>query len=363
MALSLKYQVSLCLNQSLYPLLPDFESSGIRIINIPIERKLSPLSDLRALKSLLVIFKREKFSSVHTFTPKAGLIGMLAAFLCAVPNRLHTFTGQVWVNEGGFKRWFYKNIDRIIVLFSTQVFCDSASQGKFLIREGVCQSKKISMLGFGSISGVNLDRFKSDPLTREGLRRKFSISEDVCLFLYLGRLSKDKGIYDLLRAFADLRKKCGDIALWIVGPDEEGIAKSIKSHDSETYSSINWFGLSFNPEIYMASADVLLLPSYREGFGTVIIEAAACSLPTVAYKIDGVVDAIVNGQTGLLVRKGDVRDFRNKMEFLYRNTRLRLKLGSSAKKRVDENFSGEIVTKAWLDFYHQLVSTEINQKE
>jgi glycosyltransferase involved in cell wall biosynthesis len=217
------------------------------------------------------------------------------------------------------------------------------------------------MLGSGSISGVDHDIFKSNEVIRAENRKKFLISEDICLFLYVGRISKDKGIYDLLKAFAELKKKYRNIALWIVGPDEEGIAEKLNYQDPELYSSINWIGLSSNPEIYMASADILLLPSYREGFGTVIIEAASCSLPTIAYKIDGVIDAIVDGQTGLLVKKGDIRDFRNKMEVLYCDPRLRLKLGASAQKRANADFSSRTITKAWLAFYRHLSLKKVNK--
>ena len=279
---------------------------------------------------------------------------MSAAFFAKIPNRYHTYTGQIWVGRKGLYRVFFKKIDWIISQFATFVMADSTSQIQFLLKQGICKSEKIGMLGSGSISGVDHNIFKSDEVIRAEIRKKFLISENVCIFLYVGRVSKDKGIYDLLKAFADLKTKYRNIALWIVGPDEEGIAEKLNCQDPELYSSVSWFGLSSNPEIYMASAEILLLPSYREGFGTVIIEAASCSLPTIAYKIDGVIDAIVDGQTGLLVRKGDIRDFRNKMEVLYRDPRLRLKLGASAQKRANADFSSRAITKAWLAFYRHL---------
>jgi glycosyltransferase involved in cell wall biosynthesis len=280
---------------------------------------------------------------------------MSAAFFARIPHRHHTYTGQIWANSTGLHKFFFKKMDWLIGFLSTVIMADSVSQIKFLIRERVCRPSKIFILGPGSISGVNIDVFKPSTIVRKKLREQFSVSESTCLFLYVGRLSKDKGIDDLLEAYSGIKANHKNIALWVVGPDEEGIAARVKAINPELYSSIEWFGASFNPEIYMASADVLLLPSYREGFGTVIIEAAASSLPTLAYRIDGVVDAVIEGDTGLLASLGDVHDFRNQMDVLYAAPELRTRLGSSAQKRAHTYFSSKYITQIWVEFYLQLI--------
>jgi len=361
MWLSKYFEVTLFVNLEREKLSARLDLSRIKVVDIPLERKIKIFKDINAYWQLFKYFSTSNFISVHSVTPKAGLLAMSAAFFAKIPNRYHTYTGQIWVRRKGLYRYFFKKIDWIISQFATFVMADSTSQIQFLLKEGVCKPGKIGMLGSGSISGVDHNIFKSDEVIRAEIRKKFLISEDVCLFLYVGRISKDKGIYDLLKAFTELKKKYINIALWIVGPDEEGIAEKLNYQDPELFSSSSWFGLSSNPEIYMASADILLLPSYREGFGTVIIEAASCSLPTIAYKIDGVIDAIVDGQTGLLVRMGDIRDFRNKMELLYNDPRLRLKLGASAQKRANLDFSSRTITKAWLAFYRHLPLKKINK--
>ena len=361
MWLSKYFEVTLFVNLEREKLSARLDLSRIKVVDIPLERKIKIFKDINAYWQLFKYFSTSNFISVHSVTPKAGLLAMSAAFFAKIPNRHHTYTGQIWVRRKGLYRTFFKKIDWVISQCATFVMADSTSQIQFLLKEGVCKREKIGMLGSGSISGVDHNIFKSDEDIRAENRKKFLISEDVCLFLYVGRISKDKGIYDLLKAFAELKKKYQNIALWIVGPDEEGIAEKLNYQDPELYSSINWIGLSSNPEIYMASADILLLPSYREGFGTVIIEAASCSLPTIAYKIDGVIDAIVDGQTGLLVKKGDIRDFRNKMEVLYCDPRLRLKLGASAQKRANADFSSRTITKAWLAFYRHLSLKKVNK--
>ena len=363
MCLSKYFKVTLFVNLEREELSARLDLSRIKVVDIPLERKINIFKDIKAYWLLFKYLNSSNFISVHSLTPKAGLLAMSAAFFAKIPNRYHTYTGQIWVSRKGLNKIFYKKIDWVISQCATLVLADSNSQIQFLLKEGVCKPGKIGMLGSGSISGVDHNIFKSDEVLRAEIRKKFLISEDVCLFLYVGRISKDKGIYDLLKAFTELKKKYRNIALWIVGPDEEDIAEKLNYQDPELYSSVSWFGLSTNPEIYMATADILLLPSYREGFGTVIIEAASCSLPTIAYKIDGVIDAIVDGQTGLLVRKGDIRDFRNKMEVLYCDPRLRLKLGASAQKRANADFSSRTITKAWLAFYRHLHLKKINIQE
>lgn len=351
MELSKYFEVKLVVNLKSGELSPKLDISRIKIVDIPIERKVSVYKDLKTVVLLYKYFISEEFISVHSITPKAGLLAMSAALFAKIRYRLHTYTGQIWVTRVGFQRYFFKKIDWLICQLATYTMADSISQIKFLLKEGVCRPEKIGMLGSGSISGVNLEIFKNDSILREQMRKNFLISEEECLFLFVGRICKDKGIDDLLTAFEELKKRYGNIALWLVGPDEDGIARRLKSFDTETLSKIQWFGQTFTPEIYMASADVLVLPSYREGFGTVIIEAASCSLPTVAYKIDGVVDAVIDGKTGLLVRKGDVQDLQNKMEILFRDPRLRLMIGFSAKKRATECFSHRLVTQTWVDYY------------
>jgi glycosyltransferase involved in cell wall biosynthesis len=356
--LSLRYRVFLCLNQSIYPLLPDFEDSGIRIINIPIQRKLSPLSDLKVLKSLLVTFKREKFVSVHTFTPKAGLLGMLVAYLCSVPNRLHTFTGQVWVNEYGFKRWFYKNMDRAIVFFSTQVFCDSASQGKFLQEEGVVKKSVISVIGCGSISGVNLARFHPQADQKFDIHFSQLDSQDHFNFLFVGRIARDKGVFDLVEAFMGVSQENPQARLWIVGPDEEGLRAQIE-YKFPKLNDVLWMGSSTTPEVFMAKADVLVLPSYREGFGTVIIEAAACKTPAIAYRIVGVIDAIEDCRSGILVNKGDSKALELAMKSAMLNPNRTLQMGEYAYQRAVSSFCSKNVTDSWLNLYESIVPAEL----
>jgi len=321
---------------------------------VPIERKISVAQDLKAWWALFQIFRSNHFESIHSITPKAGLLSMSAGFFARIPNRFHTFTGQIWSVRKGFNRSFFKWMDCLVVKFATFVFADSSSQINFLINEKVCNSSKIKLLGAGSISGVNLEKFNVNPKKRAQLRKKLSIYDGDCIFLFVGRLSREKGIFDLLKAFSNLSDNCQGIKLWIVGPDEEQIEAHIKLHFPRLHGLVNWIGPSFYPENWMVAADVLLLPSYREGFGSVIIEAASCGLPTIAYRINGVVDAVMHDETGLLVEVGDIEGLARQMQLLLTDVNLRSRLASSARTRVQTHFSCGAVTKAWLDFYKNL---------
>lgn len=355
--LSRFYAVSLCLNTDLYPISLEIEQSAVKIIHIPLQRKFSPLADLKALFCLIKTFHHFHFDSVHSLTPKAGLLSMCAAFLVRVPIRIHTFTGQVWENKVGVKRILLKFFDWLIAKLATQIFADSPSQVQFLINHKICSKQSISVLGPGSMIGVNIKRFSPNPEVREQLRSQLGISKPTCLFLFVGRLCKDKGIWDVLKAFVHLREKFADIGLLVVGPDEEHVVENAKRIYGDILNSVFWIGQTFEPEKYMATAEVLVLPSYREGFGSVIIEAASCHLPTIAYRINGVIDAVVDGQTGLLVNKGSLEELQTQMQRLLNDHQLRERMGSLAREQACQKFSQEKVTQAWLDFYANLFKT------
>jgi glycosyltransferase involved in cell wall biosynthesis len=170
---------------------------GARFLGIEIRREISPFADLCTLFRLLVLFRREKFSLVHSLTPKAGLLTMLAAFLCCIPVRVHIFTGQVWVTKKGLSRKLLKALDRLTAALATHILADSPSQRRFLIDEGVIHESRIRVLAEGSICGVDSQRFRPDVATRKRIRQALQIPEDGKVILFLGRLTRDKGILDL----------------------------------------------------------------------------------------------------------------------------------------------------------------------
>lgn len=353
LALAVAHDVTLCVNTTAYPLVEDI-AQVVRVRHIDIARKIAPWQDLCTLFQLLRCFREIRPSVVHSMTPKAGLLGMLAATLAGVPRRFHTFTGQVWANKTGGARHLLKAIDRLIAALSSRVFADSASQCRFLEHERVVHRGGVIVLGNGSIAGVDLTRFNSDTAARAALRGDLDIPDDIPVFLFVGRLVRDKGVFDLVEAFALASAEHPQWELWMVGPDEDGLLAALQELGAHFNARIRWFGSTPNPERYMAAADVFVLPSYREGFGSVVIEAAACGIPCIAYRIDGVIDAMVDRKTGVFIEKGNIGDLADAMKWLGSDDSARNTLGEAARARAVRDFSSSAVSAAWLDFYAAL---------
>ena len=233
------------------------------------------------------------------------------------------------------------------------VFADSVSQCRLLRDVGIVQDGQIGMLGNGSLAGVDIKRFCLDRPNRKRLRQQIGTDANACVFLFVGRLTKDKGMFDLIQSFLRLSETVRDIELWVVGPDEENLLQTLQEAAEGCGAPIRWLGVTSAPEQFMMAADVLLLPSYREGFGSVIIEGAACGLPAIAYRIDGVIDAIVDGSSGLLVEVGQPRAFAAAMMRMVLDKQLRLLLGKKARDRAVRYFNSERVTDTWLDLYRR----------
>jgi glycosyltransferase involved in cell wall biosynthesis len=320
---------------------------GIEVLQVGIERQISVLADLRALFTLVGVFRREKFDVVHSVTPKAGLLAALAGAVTGVPVRIHTFTGQVWATRRGAMRLLLKRLDRLTASLATHVLADSASQRDFMIAEGVVAADKVSVLGQGSVNGVDAQRFHPDEGTRAAVRAEHGVPAGAPLFLYLGRLSRDKGLLDLAQAFA--AQESGWLLL--VGPDEEGLAPQIRAAAGAAAGRLRLAGYTDQPERYMAAADVFVLPSYREGFGSVVLEAAAAGVPAIANRIYGLTDAVVEGETGLLVPPRDVPALARAMRELALDSSRRQALGRAARERALRDFRPADLTRALLAYY------------
>jgi glycosyltransferase involved in cell wall biosynthesis len=343
------YDVHIAFNTNMGELLTDIEGI-VTVLPITIERKISPLSDLQVLWQLIRIFRKHQFKLVHSVTPKAGLLAMMAGFLVGIDTRIHTFTGQVWVTRTGFSRWLLKSMDRLIGLLATDTLVDSASQRQFLLDEGVLTAARSEVLAQGSISGVDTLRFRPDAEARRQIRNTWCIPEEDTVFLFLGRLTRDKGVLDLAVAFAGMGNTTAH--LFMVGPDEENIRLQIQRLTVNCAGHVHFVEFSTEPEEFMAAADVLCLPSYREGFGNVIIEAAAVGIPAIGSRIYGVVDAIAENESGLLFDAGNVTALQLCMSILANDKADRMWLGWQARERVLAQFTSERLASAWLEYYH-----------
>jgi glycosyltransferase involved in cell wall biosynthesis len=348
-----KYQVTVICNSVDKHLL---QGLNARIILLPIERRPSILRDLSVLFSLYKLFRRERFDIVHSHLPKTGLLGMLAARLADIPIRINTFHGEVWATRSGWSRKLLKSFDRLVGWLATHVLAVSPSQRDFLINEGVLQPNKVSVIGNGSICGVDSMRFHSDAKTRQSLRRRFGIASEVRVILFVGRLNYDKGLLDLVAAFHLLARDYPDVVLFMVGTEESISFDRIQELCVTEQNRLYYAPFTTTPEEYMIAADIFCMPSYREGFGLAVIEAAACGVPAVASRIYGIIDAVEDGKTGLLFPPGDVDSLRQALSSLLTDKELRQKMGERAQLRALTNFPSTKIVSGMMSFYSELLA-------
>jgi len=334
---------------------------GVSCHTIDISRAISPWRDFLALIHLWRFFAAQRVQIAHSTTPKAGLLTAIAAFLAGVPIRLHTFTGQPWVTLHGIKRWLARSSDIIIGKLNTRCYADSPGQSTFLVAQKIIAPHRLFVMGSGSLAGIDTTRFERSRFSaseRSALKKSLEIPENAPLLLFVGRITADKGVRELLQAFQHVTKRGSAAHLVLVGhfDNDSGMGNNISRQDVTNVGQTHVVDYTSIPEAYMAIADVLCLPSYREGFGTVVIEAAAMGLPTIGTDIYGLSDAVVNGETGILVPPYDAEALALAIEKLLSDRELRERMGLAAKQRVRVCFDVEMFNKKVAEEYQLLLN-------
>ena len=343
--LSKHYTLHLIVNtKDVAPLLSELPLKGVHVQNI--ERGINPLKDLNCFISMVRFLRKQQFDALQSVSPKAGLMAMLGGLIANVPLRTHTFTGQVWANKKGVFRFLLKSIDRLIAGCANQVLVDGKSQLRYLKEHGMIDPTA-QVLGKGSICGVSLTRFAPSASLREERRKTLKLEENEWAFMFLGRLNKDKGVIDLIKAFAQLDQSKKTSSLFLVGHDEE----QIKTRFQHISSKIHFIPFEKKPEELLQACDSFCLPSYREGFGLSVIEASALEKPIICSDAYGLADTIVQGETGLRHGVGDVDDLKQKLIYAL-NHRAKLRaMGKAGRKYVKANFSEKRLLEEWESFY------------
>ena len=334
----------------------EYEVMGVTCHDAPIQRAIQLGADLKALFALRKIFKKEKFDCVHSVTPKAGLLTAWAGWLAGVPNRMHIFTGQVWATRKGAMRLLLKSMDKMIAIFDTKLLVDGESQRQFLIKEGVLKDSNSLVPAEGSIAGIKLERFNISEDIRKKERAALGLSDNNVVFIFLGRLNHDKGIGELYEAFNRLVVECPKSVLLLYGTDEEGYDQKASNYPNIKRGE-NYFypGSTNTPFNALQAGDVFVLPTWREGFGVSVLEAQALCLPVITSNAYGVVDASVEGVTGLRCGVNDPKGLYKVMKQYYENPNMRKLHGEAGRKRVEEHFNNDVVSQAWLDIYRDML--------
>lgn len=337
--------------------LPELEvvatREGVRTIAVKMERRISLKRDIVSLWQMYKVMRRERPWMVHSMTPKAGLMCMVAAWLARVPRRVHTFTGLVWPTATGLNRMILKTTDRILCACATHIIPEGNGVKNDLIN-GKITRKPMKVLANGNVRGIELDHYRR---TAEVVEEAAKIrKEGVLTFVFIGRLVRDKGIHELVEAFVRLNKENPHTRLVLVGRTEAELdpLNEETQHIIDTHNAIEAVGSQNDVRPWLAASDVLAFPSYREGFPNVVIEAGAMGLPSIVTNINGCNEIIIPGENGVIIPPRDADALYEAMKEMSENDEKRVYLTKNARESVASRFDCQIVRRALYDFYASL---------
>ena len=332
---------------------------------VNMNRGISPLADLKSIFLMMQVIRLFKPDIIHSYTPKAGLVCMVAGFLCRVHVRVHTFTGLIFPTTANqLKRFILKQVDALICACATTVVAEGAGVRNDLVRFNATR-KPIQIIGHGNIAGIDSSYFDSNlPIVKEAVTHleknvethaSLTLSADTFVFLYVGRLNRDKGLKELAEAFIGLDDRA---VLWLVGsldltaPPDSSTLNTLQKH-----SRIKQLGFLHDVRGVMARCDVLVLPSYREGFPNVLLQAGAMQKPVIATDINGSNEIVLPYQTGWLVPAKDTVALKQAMSLAMQTPfGQRQSMGSLARERIQKLYEREAYIKVLVSFYQSLTN-------
>ena len=342
------------------------ENEGIAVEAITMSRKITPFQDLKSLWEMWNFLRKEKPQIIHTHTPKAGIIGMLAARLAGVPHRLHTVAGLPLMEATGTKRKILNFVEKLTYSSATRVYPNSKGLYDFILQNNFTQSNKLKIIANGSSNGIDTTFFSPDQVTeleRVTLREKLNIQPDDFVFVFVGRIVSDKGINELIKAFSQLQavenNEPAGIKLLLVG----GLENDLDPLNPETLAEINQnkdiISVGFQQDVrsFFAIADALIFPSYREGFPNVVMQAGAMGLPSIVSDINGCNEIIIEGENGLIIPSKNVEKLKEKMLTLAKDKNLYTKLKGNSRRMIENRYEQSVVWNALLEEYEGLLQS------
>lgn len=336
------------------PELQGVRDAGGRVVVVEMQRHISPLRDLRSLWQMIRVLRKEKPAMVHSMTPKAGLICMIAAWLCRVPVRVHTFTGLVFPTSTGLKRRILVATDWLTCTCATHIIPEGEGVKRDLLNNGITK-KPIKVLGYGNCRGVDVSRFDRTPevmAEADKLRKT-----DKFTFISIGRLVGDKGINELVEAFCHLNRELPNTRLVLVGSYEPNLdpIKSETIKAIEETPAIEAVGSQKDVRTWLTVADCAVLASYREGFPNVVIEAGAMGLPQIVTDINGANEIIIEGKNGTIVPPKDVDALYEAMKRMVTDIDWRKSLATNARPLIASRYEQSYVRKCLYNFYGEIM--------
>ena len=333
------------------------KETGVRTVEIDMTREITPFKDLKALWTLYLMMKREKPHVVHTHTPKAGLLGMIASKLAGVPVRLHTVAGMPLLEKKGLIRKILDVVEKLTYSCATKVYPNSALMRQIIIKNRYCSPDKLKVIGNGSSNGIDTKFFDPDNIDLHkstfSLRKSLNINSQDIVYCFVGRIVADKGINELVEAFDAIARHNKKVKLLLLGNFETQL-DPLKPKTEELISNhpdIIWVDFQMDVRPYFAVSDIFVFPSYREGFPNVVMQSGAMGLPCIVTDINGCNEIIINGQNGIIVPPKDALKLQDAMEQLVNDDTLRLELASRSRALILSRYDQQFVWNELLKEY------------
>jgi len=337
------------------------KQEGIRVVALDMSREITPLKDIVSLFKMVFLILKEKPQIVHTHTPKAGIIGMLASWICRVPVRLHTVAGLPVTEAIGLKKKVLLFVEKLTYICSTRVYPNSYGLQDYILKNKLCKKDKLKVIGQGSSNGIDTKYFKKSDeiiLKTNFLKQKYYL-ENQFTFCFIGRVVKDKGVNELLFAFDKLIKDYKNIKLLLVGRFEEKLDPILEKSYKILETNKNIINVGFKNDIraYLASSDVFVLPTYREGFPNVVLQACAMGLSCIVTNINGCNEIITNNQNGLIVEPKNIDELYRAMKRYLDDKNLVKKLSFNIRDNIIKKYNRELFFNDLFEEYNEVLKS------
>ena len=344
------------------PMADEIRRRGVRLFTPPLTRAMTPWTDIKCLWVLWRFFRRERFDIVEVSTPKAALLGVIAARLARQPCVVHLLRGLAYQRQRGLGAKILRWSQRIACRRAHHVMSISRSMAEQAYRDGLCASGSMILMGRGSSNGVDLERFSPGLRVRRAeLRQGLGIAPDAVVVGFVGRMTADKGLVELMDAFEGVARRHPEAVLLFVGDYEErDRPPSAVMERIDRVPFVRRAGWQADTAPYYGVMDVLALPSYREGFGAGLLEAAAAGVPVIASDIEGCRDAVDGGVTGLLVPAQDARALEAALERLVSDAGLRARMGAAGRAWAEQHFDQQVIWRMYEEHYRRFVESAAN---
>lgn len=336
------------------------KEEDIKTISLNMSREITPLKDFISLIKMIVLLLKERPDIVHTHTPKAGIIGMLASWICRVPNRLHTVAGLPVMEAIGNKKKLLLFVEKLTYFCATKVYPNSKGLEEYILENNLTKKEKLKVIGYGSSNGINTEYFyKNDEIIKQSskIKEKYNL-KDRFVFSFVGRIVKDKGINELVYSFDKLNKEFENISLLLVGNYEDTLDPISQKSKEIIKENQNIIEAGYQSDIrpFLVSSDCFVLPTYREGFPNVVLQASSMELPCIVTNINGCNEIIENNKNGLIVEPKSQDELYLAMRRLLDDKDLAKILAQNSRNNIVEKYDRKQFFKYLLKEYEEVIN-------